>query len=214
MIVRAPRPDSNFYILDKTISDDRRLSWAARGLLIHLLGKPDHWQVSPANLVNETKDSGAPLGRDGVYRLLKQLIDAGYVQHDRRRDEAGQLREACYLVGESPKTPLPDLAKPNLANQTQASTDKKQGLKGKQEKNEEDESACVRENVAFDFETGKLVGIGSAELAHLAAVNPNADVGQELLRAECWLQVHQEKPTKSYMQFLKNWMARAKVGAP
>lgn len=41
-IRRAPRPKSNFYLLDKRISEDRRLSWAARGLLIPLLGKPDN----------------------------------------------------------------------------------------------------------------------------------------------------------------------------
>lgn len=214
MIVRAPRPNSNFYILDKTISDDKKLSWAARGLLIHLLGKPDHWQVSPANLVNETRDSGAPLGRDGVYRLLQQLIVAGYIQYDRRRDEGGTLREARYLVGESPKTPLPDQAKPDQAKQTQASTDKKQELKSEQEKND-DESACVRDGVTFDIETGFFGGIGAAELARLTAANPAADVGAELLRASLWLQSHPEKRDSGYLRFLTNWMTRAKSsGAP
>lgn len=30
MITRAPRPTSNFYLLDKAISEDKRLGWAAR----------------------------------------------------------------------------------------------------------------------------------------------------------------------------------------
>ena len=213
MIVRAPRPESNFYILDKTISDDRMLSWAARGLLIHLLGKPDHWQVSPANLVNETRDSGAPLGREGVYGLLRQLIDAGYIQYSRHRDESGTLREARYVVGESPKTALPVQAKPDQANQTQASTDKKQVLKSKQEK-KEDESACVRDGVTFDSETVKFGGIGVAEMAHLTAANPGADVHVELLRASHWLQAHPEKPDTGYLRFLTNWMVRASGRVP
>jgi hypothetical protein len=50
-IIRGSRPDKNFYILDKTISEDKRLSWGARGLLVYLLGKPDHWRVSTAALI-------------------------------------------------------------------------------------------------------------------------------------------------------------------
>jgi len=59
-IIRAPRPEANFYMLNKAISDDPRLSWAARGLLIYLLGKPDHWKVSPAHLRGETVGSAKP----------------------------------------------------------------------------------------------------------------------------------------------------------
>lgn len=70
MITRAPRPQNNFYLLDKAISEDKRLGWAARGLLVFLLGKPDHWQVSPAALVNETAEANRSTGRDGVYAAL------------------------------------------------------------------------------------------------------------------------------------------------
>ena len=31
MITRAPRPKTNFYLLDKAISEEKRLGWAARG---------------------------------------------------------------------------------------------------------------------------------------------------------------------------------------
>ena len=33
-VVRGPRPESNWYALDKRISEDTRLTWAARGLLV------------------------------------------------------------------------------------------------------------------------------------------------------------------------------------
>ena len=148
-IKRAPRPESNFYLLDKRIADDKRLSWAARGLLIFLLGKPDHWQVSVEHLRKETSDSAKPTGRDGVYSILSELIEAGYVTRVQSRTDAGRMAEAEYIVSEiptkkqdcsdhqqqdqpetvQPLTEKPDTGKPDTANPTQVSIDLQQGLK-------------------------------------------------------------------------------------
>lgn len=133
-IIRAPRPEANFYMLNKAISDDPRLSWAARGLLIYLLGKPDHWKVSPAHLRGETAGSAKPTGRDGIYGLLDELISTGYVRREQPRSESGVLGEVTYLVSE---TPLPDSpypaeplpAGPHPANPTLVSIEGKQVLK-------------------------------------------------------------------------------------
>ena len=133
-IIRAPRPEGNFYLLSKTISEDGRLSWAARGLLVFLLGKPDHWEISVAHLRGETAASAKPTGRDGVYGLLQELINAGYVQRHQGRQDNGLLGEINYLVSESPlpAQPLPaspDTAQPYTANPTLVSIEGKQGLK-------------------------------------------------------------------------------------
>lgn len=133
-IIRAPRPEANFYMLNKAISDDPRLSWAARGLLIYLLGKPDHWKVSPAHLRGETAGSAKPTGRDGIYGLLDELISTGYVRRGQPRSESGVLGEVTYLVSE---TPLPDSpypaeplpVGPHPANPTLVSIEGKQVLK-------------------------------------------------------------------------------------
>ena len=140
-IIRAPRKESNYYILDKKISEDKRLSWAARGLLVFLLGKPDHWTVNVQALINETKGSRKPVGRDGVYALIDELIKAGYVTRSQSRNAAGVLGEVHYLVSEEPlpaqpytAQPLP--AQPRPANpplvstDVLARTDSEQGLKG------------------------------------------------------------------------------------
>jgi hypothetical protein len=148
-IVRAPRPISNFYILDKRLSEDKRLSWAARGLLIFLLGKPDNWQVSIANLINETAGSIRPSGRDAAYGLLRELEQAGYVTRSRPHNVEGTFASFDYIVRESPFTesqevvpltekpemvlsplpaePLP--AEPLPANPLQTSIEVYQGLK-------------------------------------------------------------------------------------
>lgn len=137
MITRAPRPNSNFYILDKSISEDKRLSWAARGMLVFLLGKPDHWTVSPAALVNETSGLKRGTGRDGVYAILKELQETGYLQVSGRRDQTGTFAGSDYVVTETPDVVLyphtaePDTAEPRPANPTQVSIEEKQVLKKK-----------------------------------------------------------------------------------
>lgn len=133
-IIRAPRPEANFYMLNKSISEDGRLSWAARGLLVFLLGKPDHWAVSVTHLRNETAKSSKPTGRDGVYGLLQELIAAGYVERRQDRGESGLLGETHYVVSETPLPALPYPveplpAQPYPANPTLVSIDGEQGLK-------------------------------------------------------------------------------------
>jgi len=117
MIIRAERPDSNFYILDKKISEDKKLSWGARGLLVFLLGKPDNWQVSTQNLINETSGSGKPTARDGVRSLVNELIEAGYIKRHQIKGESGKIEGVNYLVSEvaKPETPKPETANPATA---------------------------------------------------------------------------------------------------
>lgn len=133
-IIRAPRPESNFYLLNKAISEDRRLSWGARGLLVFLLGKPDHWQVSVTHLRNETKECARPTGRDGVYALIDELSKAGYITRTQDRNSGGKMGETHYFVSERPlpSSPLPaepDTAEPYTANPTQVSIEEQQELK-------------------------------------------------------------------------------------
>lgn len=137
-IIRAARPQSNFYILDKRISEDRGLTWAARGLLVFLLGKPDNWRISPEHLRKETDQTCKPTGRDGIYSLLAELITSGYVERKAARKEDGTLAGYDYIVYDQPillgdvenhpfpANPYP--AEPYPANPTLISIDVKEGL--------------------------------------------------------------------------------------
>lgn len=138
-IIRAARPQTNFYILDKRISEDRGLSWAARGLLIFLLGKPDHWKISIDHLRKETESCARPTGRDAVYGLLNEIISGGYIKRMESRDEKGRVSGYDYIVFDEPITlgiaedePLPEKPltdEPLTANTTLVSTDVKQERK-------------------------------------------------------------------------------------
>jgi hypothetical protein len=101
-IIRARRRH-RFLILDQAAVEDTRLSWAARGLLAYLLSRPDDWKV----LINDLRKKG-DLGRDGIYRLLKELRSAGYVRFQRARDPQGRIRGGTYFVQEIPASPHPD----------------------------------------------------------------------------------------------------------
>lgn len=104
-IRRGPRPDTRFYTVSKDLSEDTGLSWAARGMLIFLLGKPDNWEVSVEHLIKQTKGSSKPSGRDAVRGIIKELIDAGYMQADIRRQEGGTFNGMDYVVHELPVKP-------------------------------------------------------------------------------------------------------------
>lgn len=106
MIKRAKRPESNFYILNKEISEDSTLTWAARGMLIFLLGKPDNWDISIQALVNETKKSRKQSGRDAVYAIIEELKEAGYITRYQPRLDGGKMGEVVSYVSESKGLPL------------------------------------------------------------------------------------------------------------
>lgn len=122
-IIRGARPDTNFYTLDKRISEDRRLGWSARGLLIYLLGKPDNWKVSTQALINETSDANSRSGRDAVYAMLNELVEAGYVTRIQQKAGGGKFAQVDYLVSEVPhgtevNESSPDPAQPEAAPHT------------------------------------------------------------------------------------------------
>ena len=102
-IIRAPRRD-RFVIIDQHAIEDARLSWAARGLLGYLLSRPDDWKV----LVNDLRKRGN-LGRDGIYRLLRELRTVGYASYVRLRDRFGRIRGGFYIIREIADSPYPEL---------------------------------------------------------------------------------------------------------
>ena len=119
-IIRARRRH-RFVILDQRAVEDSRLSWAARGLLAYLLSRPDDWRV----LINDLRKRGDQ-GRDGIYKLLRELREAGYVRFQRSRDAQDRIRGGTYLVQEIPGSPhpdLPDTAEPDTAEPDTAEPD-------------------------------------------------------------------------------------------
>ena len=100
MIRRGARPTTQYLVVANAVVCDRRLSFAATGLLVHLLSKPDHWQVSVANLSNEALE-----GRDKIRKLLGELIDAGYCVRESVRNPEGKITGTDYTIFDEPVDP-------------------------------------------------------------------------------------------------------------
>ena len=149
-IKRGVRAEGNFYILDKSISEDSHLSWAARGLLIFLLGKPDHWEVSVQHLINQTDGARIKSGRDSVRALLKELLDAGYIVRNAVHGFDGKFGGYEYIVSESkvsPSTANPSPDEPCTAYPPQVSIDVLESIEDKKSISNHESQNCPHQDL-------------------------------------------------------------------
>lgn len=114
--------------IDRAAAQDSRLSLEARGLFVYLRSKPRDWRIVPEDIQREGK-----IGRDKAYKLLRELLAAGYLERPRVRQSNGtflwgdyRLRETSAPLPENPEveplpekpdTAEPDTAEPDTANQ-------------------------------------------------------------------------------------------------
>jgi hypothetical protein len=109
MIIRRRR-NTNFTIIGNEPANDPRLSAEALGVLTYLLTRPDDWTVYSKQLSDRFK-----CGRDKIRRILRELIDAGYITRRRLRNpETSAYVGIEYFVYDQnePQTENPSVAKP------------------------------------------------------------------------------------------------------
>lgn len=110
-IIRAKR-EHNYTVISNKVYDKNQLSWQAMGMLGYLLTKPDDWSVIVSELVNVTKETAKPTGKEGVYNILKELRDKGFIVVQKNSDGSTD-----YTVYDEP---LPNQGKPNQGKPNQA----------------------------------------------------------------------------------------------
>lgn len=130
-IIRTKR-EHNYTVVSNRVYDKNQLSWQAMGLLGYLLTKPDNWQVMVAELVNVTKDTKKPTGREGVYNIINELKEKGFISV--RKNSDGSTDYTVYdepiqqSNQENPNQGKPNQGKPNQAEPTLVNTEYKQVL--------------------------------------------------------------------------------------
>lgn len=95
MIVRKEKT-CNFTVIPNELLYDQKLSMMAKGVLCYLLSKPDHWKVQPSDI-----QANCGIGRQKVYSLIRELIEAGYVSRKLVRTKDGEFKTE-YVVSDSP----------------------------------------------------------------------------------------------------------------
>ena len=166
-IIRAKR-EHNYTVISNKVYDKNQLSWQAMGMLGYLLTKPDDWSVIVSELVNVTKETAKPTGKEGVYNILKELRDKGFIVVQKNSDGSTD-----YTVYDEP---LPNQGKPNQGKPNQAeppllNTDIQQVLSSNKDG---DVGIAVADQAAED---GEHINSGFASPDGLADLNefPMAD---------------------------------------
>lgn len=96
-IFRTVKKENPYVQIDKTVLNDARLSWKAKGLMAFLLSKPDHWEINVKNLIKQAKD-----GKEAVYSGINELITFGYIVRAESRHK-GRFSQIVYLIYENPQ---------------------------------------------------------------------------------------------------------------
>jgi len=121
-IIRVKR-EHNYTVISNKVYDKNQLSWQAMGMLGYLLTKPDDWSVIVSELVNVTKETAKPTGKEGVYNILKELRDKGFIVVQKNSDGSTD-----YTVYDEP---LPNQGKPNQGKPNQAEPNQAEPNQGK-----------------------------------------------------------------------------------
>ena len=171
-IIRAKR-EHNYTVISNKVYDKNQLSWQAMGMLGYLLTKPDDWLVIVSELVKVTKETAKPTGKEGVYNILKELRDKGFIVVQKNSD--GSTNYTVYdepLPNQGkPNQAEPNQGKPNQAEPTLLNTDIQQVLSSNKDG---DVGIAVADKTAEDE---KHAGSGFASPDGLAGLNefPMAD---------------------------------------
>lgn len=97
------RRQKPFTMVGNDLINDENLSWAAKGLLIYLVSKPDNWKVYKSDIVKHATNS-----KDSVSGIFKELRNTGYMTLTRFINEGGKVIAWNYDFYEEPlETPIP-----------------------------------------------------------------------------------------------------------
>jgi hypothetical protein len=98
--------NGNFAIIPNALVEDKRLSIEAKGLLAYLISRPDDWVVKHGHL-----QRALGIGRDKLQRILRELIQTGYLERDdeQPRDGHNQFAAYAYICRDVPSSSRPPL---------------------------------------------------------------------------------------------------------
>jgi hypothetical protein len=148
MITRKPIGQQPFTTFANTLLNDESLAADALGVLVCLCSKPGNWKVMPGVLAKRFH-----CGRDKIYRIMNDLIAAGYATRHPERDAFGKITGWNYEVSNEkmPDTENPEVGDDPLPENT---TSGESAPQKKDTKTKERDSRSAKGDVPYseDFE--------------------------------------------------------------
>ena len=109
MIIRSPKNESNFMVVQNDVVRDKRLSFKARGILLEILSRPDNWVITAEGLALEGQE-----GRSAILTAFEELRSAGYMKTRKLRNSDGTFQTITHVfdtpenaIIESPRVDFP-----------------------------------------------------------------------------------------------------------
>lgn len=99
-----------YFMLARVTVQNTDISYEALGILVYLLSKPDDWVTRLTDLQKRKHGKKSAYGRDVIARVMKELVEAGYLklEHHRTEDNA-RLVGSSYVVSETLEFRQPEI---------------------------------------------------------------------------------------------------------
>ncbi len=91
--IRRARHQSGFVTTSNSIAQSSELSLRAKGLFLYLMSLPDNFEIRVNVLIQHSKE-----GRDVIHKTLKELLCAGLLERQERREENGRIAAPDYII--------------------------------------------------------------------------------------------------------------------
>jgi uncharacterized phage protein (TIGR02220 family) len=118
------KKNANYVVMNRTVLNDDRLSWKAKGLHAYMLSMPDDWVFYNEELAKHSADGIAV-----IKSSIKELKQYGYLVRKPMKDDKGKILSWETHVYECPEVDFPPTGKPTdreihpMGNQPLLSTD-------------------------------------------------------------------------------------------
>lgn len=141
-IVRTEHNKSNPYVmLNKSVLENPKLSWEAKGLWGYLMSRPDNWKISVPQLSKIYEGKGG--GEKAIYSILNELIKEGYCTRIQTKGKDGCFNSYEYTITEFKKC-LPHSPQGDAADRDAGKGDtNKEGELNKERKQQQPAAAAA-----------------------------------------------------------------------
>lgn len=106
MSIYRVKKNANYVVMNRTVLNDDRLSWKAKGLHAYMLSMPDDWVFYNEELSRHSKDGIAV-----IKSSIKELKQYGYLVRKPVKDEKGKILSWETHVFECPEVENPPCGK-------------------------------------------------------------------------------------------------------